>query len=190
MKKIFLVAAVLCCTLFSSRLLAQPFIGEIKMFAGNYAPQGWAFCNGQLLPINQNQALFAILGTTYGGNGQTNFALPDLRGRVPVHFGSGPGLQPYTLGQTGGSEYITLLTSNLPPHSHPILAETAAGTTASPVNAYMANTGAVDREYAATFNTTMGSTGSTGGALPVPIVQPYTTVNFIIALQGVFPPQQ
>lgn len=189
MKKFMLAGMLLFCMVYSSKMYAQPYLGEIKMFAGNFAPQGWAICAGQLLPINQNQALFAILGTTYGGNGQTNFALPDLRGRVPVGTGTGPGLSAYGLGQIGGTESNTLLTSNLPPHSHSILAEVTAGTTASPANAYMANTGAVDREYAATFSTTMGNTGLTGGAIPVNNVQPYVTINFIIALQGIFPTQ-
>lgn len=190
MKKIIVAVSLLFCTLFGFRAQAQtPYIGEIKMFAGNFAPQGWAICSGQLLSIAQNTALFSILGTTYGGNGQTTFALPDLRGRVPVGMGQGPGLSSYMLGQAAGSETITLLTSNLPAHSHPVLAEVTPGTTASPANAYLANTGAVDREFAATNSITMGNTGSVGNNIPVDNIQPYVTINFIIALQGIYPSQ-
>jgi microcystin-dependent protein len=191
MKKLIIASAFLFCTLFSFRVKAQDaYIGEIRMFAGNFAPQGWAKCEGQLLPIAQFQALFSLLGTTYGGNGQNNFALPDLRGRVPMGVGTGPGLPQYVLGQTGGTVNNTLTTDNLPPHQHAILAEVAAGTTASPTNAYLANTGAVDREFATTSSTTMGSTGPVGNGVPVNNMQPYTTLTFIICLQGIYPTQQ
>lgn len=190
MKKKLLFAALFFCSFVASKVHAQtPYIGEIKMVAFNFAPNGWAKCEGQLLPISQNQALFALLGTTYGGNGTTNFALPDLRGRVPVGTGQGPGLTPRAIGETGGSENNTLVTSNLPPHNHAILAETGLGTTSVPTGAFLANTGSVDREYATTNNTTMGSTGVTGSAAPVNNMQPYLSVTYIIALQGIFPTQ-
>src|SRR5437899_12703586 len=115
-----------------------PFIGEIVMFAGNFAPRGWAFCNGQILSIAQNTALFSILGTTYGGNGQTTFALPDLRGRVPMHPGQGPGLTNHTLGEVAGSETTTLLSSNMPQHTHALNCNSAAGTQPSPSSGFLA----------------------------------------------------
>src|SRR5664279_4089451 len=125
----------------------DPLLASILIFAGNFAPRGWALCNGQLMAINQNQALFSLLGTTYGGDGFTTFALPDLRGRVPIHMGQGPGLSNYIIGQTGGSENTTLLPTNLPPHTHPLIATSEPGSTSDPTNAYLGNTGALDREY-------------------------------------------
>ncbi|WMX13636.1 MULTISPECIES: phage tail protein [unclassified Aureispira] len=167
----------------------DPFIGEIIMFGGNFAPRGWAFCDGQLLPIAQNSALFSILGTTYGGDGRTTFALPDLRGRVAIHPGNGPGLSDYRLGQKGGTETVTLTTNQIPSHNHMINVNNSAGTTNDPTNHFLANTGAFDSEYGTTANTIMNSNalGHTGGGQSHTNIQPYCCVNFIIALQGVFP---
>jgi microcystin-dependent protein len=170
--------------------MSEPFLGEIRMFGGNFAPRGWALCNGQILPIAQNTALFSLLGTTYGGNGQTTFALPNLQGRVPIHFGQGPGLSPYTLGQSSGSENVTLLTSQLPAHNHTINA-TQSATTNDPSGAVPANEAASRTMIygGAPDGTVMNPSmcGTTGGNQPVPILQPYLCVNFIIALEGIYP---
>ncbi len=168
----------------------EPFIGSIVMFAGNFAPQGWALCNGQLLPIQQNTALFSILGSTYGGDGRTTFALPDLRGRVPVHPGQGPGLSPYVEGQAGGTEAVTLTVSQLPAHSHPVNCSNTAASRggATPVGSVPAVTNGAD-VYSTTPNAQMlpQMIGIAGGSQPAPIVQPYLGINFIIALVGIFP---
>ena len=167
-----------------------PILGEIKMFAGNFAPQGYAFCNGQLLPIAQNAALFSLLGTTYGGDGQTTFALPDLRGRAPIHAGNGPGLTNRNLGQTGGAETNTLTVAQLPAHNHSVVAVSTPGNQTSPTNNLPADTNLFDNEYSnASGNTTMNSSmiGNTGNGQPVDNMQPYTTIHYIIALQGIFP---
>jgi microcystin-dependent protein len=167
-----------------------PYIAAILLFAGNFAPRGWAFCQGQILSIAQNTALFSLLGTTYGGNGQTTFALPDLRGRVPIHPGAGPGLPNYTLGEMAGSPSTTLLITNLPAHNHTLTAFSEAGDTAAPAGALLANTGALDKEYKTTGSAvTMGPTaiGVTGGSQPFNIMQPYLALNYIIALEGIFP---
>lgn len=168
----------------------ETFLGEIRMFAGNFAPTGWAFCQGQLLPIAQNTALFSLLGTTYGGDGRTTFALPDLRGRVPVGFGQGPGLSYKDLGQQFGTETVTLTTAQMPAHSHTVNAVNSEGNQNLPTNSLPANTKALDKEYSdAASNTTMksGMIGITGSSQPVNISQPSLGVNFIIALQGIFP---
>lgn len=170
----------------------EPYIGEIRMFAGNFAPNGWAKCEGQTISIAQNTALFSLLGTTYGGNGVTTFNLPDLRGRVPMHTGQGPGLSARTLGEQGGAESVTLTVNNLPPHSHALNASTATGSSNVPTGAVLSNTGALDKEYTAGApNTQLNSSsiGATGNNVPVPVVQPFTTVTFIIALQGIYPSQ-
>lgn len=161
------------------------------MFAGNFAPRGWAFCNGQIMPISQNTALFSLLGTTYGGNGTTNFALPNLQSRVPMHWGQGPGLSPYVLGQQAGTENVTLLQNNLPAHTHAVNAVNSGGNQASPAGNLPAieSTG-TSLDYAnGSPNTTMHPQmiGATGSNIPFPIIQPYLTVSFIIALQGIFP---
>jgi microcystin-dependent protein len=164
--------------------VSEPFIGEIVLFAGNFAPRGWALCNGQLLPIAQNTALFSILGTTYGGNGQTTFALPDLRGRAAIHSGQGPGLENYELGQSGGEETVTLNVNQLAPHQHAQPATSAEETTNRPTNAVPAKGGV----YAgASDGTTMAPTTVSGSGQPHDNRSPYLTVNFIIALEGVFP---
>lgn len=190
MRKTYLLAVLLITLTFPLKALAQdPYMAEIRMFAGNFAPRNWAFCDGSILPIASNQALFSLLGTTYGGNGITTFALPDLRGRVPIHTGNsqGPGLSPYALGQIGGNESVQLAVANLPAHSHAIAASTSAGTTSSPAGAYPANTGSLDKEYTNTPNTLMAPMGNAGSNMPLSIMQPYTGVNFIICTAGIYP---
>jgi microcystin-dependent protein len=163
----------------------DPFLGEIRMFGGNFAPQGWATCDGQILPIAQNTALFSLLGTTYGGNGQTTFALPDLRGRLPVHIGGG-----LTIGQAGGSETVILTTTNLPAHTHTANAASAA-TTLSPAGQYWAaDPGANVAPYAAAPDgRVMSGTaiGAQGGNQPHANMQPFLAVTLIIALEGIYP---
>ncbi|MDR3539659.1 MAG: tail fiber protein [Desulfosporosinus sp.] len=175
---------------------ADPFLGEIDLVPYTYAPAGWAFCEGQILPINQNSALFALIGTTYGGNGQTTFALPDLRGRVPMGVGQGPNLSNYILGQTGGTESVTLTNNNIPMHTNVINATTSPGTTATPgSNENLAQPTTPDRQeidiYASNpVNTSLApnSVGSSsGGSQPISIQQPYLGLHYIIALQGIFP---
>ena len=160
--------------------MAQPFLGEVKIISWNFAPRGWAFCNGQLLPINQNQALFSILGTTYGGNGTTTFALPNLQGRVPVYVGQG-----LTLGQSGGEQTHTLTQPEMPAHTHIPSANKGAANQGLPANNFWSATGS----YAAQPNNTMNPTGTTanGGSQPHDNMSPYLVLNFIIALQGIFP---
>ncbi|MFN2537169.1 MAG: phage tail protein [Mycobacteriales bacterium] len=165
--------------------MSEPFIGEIIMFGGNFAPRGWALCNGQLLPIAQNTALFSLLGTTYGGNGQTTFALPDLRGRVPLHPGQGPGLSSHSLGEAGGTETHTLSINELPVHDHGLPGFSGRQTTNVPTGAVPAHGG--NYAAASSANVAMGRSAATGGAQPFSIVQPYLGVNFIIALEGIYP---
>lgn len=174
--------------------ISDPTIGEISMFAGNFAPRQWAFCDGQLLAINSNQALFSILGTTYGGDGRTTFGLPDLRGRLPLHVGTGPGLPTYRLGQKGGHASVTLTENQLPQHSHTatLHGETAAGDKGSPLGNMLAGT--TSKPYAAPNakdNIAMGpesvTVSAAGGGQPFDSMNPYLGVNFIIALTGQFP---
>jgi microcystin-dependent protein len=182
----------------------DPFLGEIKMVGFNFAPNGWAICDGSLLAISQNTALFSLLGTTYGGDGIRTFALPDLRGRVPINAGTGLGLPTFVIGQSAGTENVSLLASNLPAHAHTIAPPVSNGnaTTGSPVNGYPALavtniTGGQRGETAATNTYAAGATsgqtqagyqsGATGNNLPVSVMQPYLVVNFIIALTGIFP---
>jgi microcystin-dependent protein len=187
----FILVLVFVTFLSANKVTAQtgPFLGQIAMFAGNFAPSGWALCDGQLLAISSNTALFSLLGTTYGGDGQTTFALPDLRGRAPIHAGQGTGLSDKRLGQRGGAEQVTLQVSNLPSHTHSLNASTATGTSNAPTGNVHADTSVFDKEYATTANTAMGTEtiGNTGGGVPVDIVQPYLTINYIIALDGDFP---
>ncbi len=178
----------------------EGYIAEIRMFAGNFAPRNWAFCHGQILSIAQNTALFSLLGTTYGGNGQTTFALPDLRGRVSVGTGQGPGLSDYQLGQVSGAENTTILVTNMPAHTHGFSAnasmacQTGAGTADSPASNIPAGS-ASDENYAAAAatNATMapftvsGTTANAGGSQPFSNVQPCLTMNYIICLFGIFP---
>lgn len=170
--------------------MSQPFLGEIKIFALNFAPKGWAYCNGQTLSISQNTALFALLGVTYGGNGTTTFAVPDLRDRVAIHRGSGPGLSNYTQGQTGGANAVTLTTNNIPAHTHTlsVVANTGA-TQSSPVGARFAPAVAGLGSVYSGAGAITGSTAalpSQGGAAHSN-EQPYLTLAFCIALQGIFP---
>ena len=174
----------------------SPYIGSIVMFAGNFAPRGWALCEGQILPIAQNTALFSILGTTYGGNGQTTFALPDLRGRVPVGQGQGPGLSPYVLGEMTGVETVALLPNEMPAHSHNVQVSTGQADTATANSNYLANSvGSLAGDPVAvnTYNGTPSgflggaSISMTGGSLPHDNIQPSLCINFIIALNGIFP---
>ncbi|KAB2898010.1 MAG: phage tail protein [Burkholderiaceae bacterium] len=175
--------------------MSEPFIGEIVLFAGSFPPRGWAFCQGQILSIAQNTALFSILGTTYGGNGQTTFGLPDLRGRVPMGTGQGPGLDPVVLGEIQGTNNVTLTTANLPAHVHSTPgapATTAVGTLQNPAaGAVLAGSNQRNAQYASGgSNVNLASGGSTGPAgsnIPVPIVQPSLGLNYIIAIQGIFP---
>lgn len=162
-------------------MTGNPVLGTIGMFAGNFAPRGWAFCNGQLLSINSNESLFSILGTNYGGDGRSTFGLPDLRGRVSVHAGDsiGPGLSNRPLGQRAGSETNTLSVSNLPPHSH-----TVQGTE----QAQGSGNASIVTEKANTAQTTM-TTNDAGGGQPINNMQPYLAVNFCIALEGIYPPR-
>jgi len=168
--------------------MSEPFLGQIILFAGNFAPVGWAFCEGQLLPISQNAALFAILGTTYGGNGTTTFALPDLRGRFPIGPGQGPGLTNHILGETGGSETLTLTISQLPSHTHQLIGTANAATTGNPTGQVLANSrDAIYGSASTTVNLSTASIGTAGSNLPSEIMPPYQGLNYIIALQGVFP---
>ena len=176
--------------------MPDPFLGEIRMFAGTFAPRNWAYCNGQLLPINQNQALFSLLGTTYGGDGRTTFALPDLRGRVPVHNGAsaGPGLPEVRLGERGGNNEVTLNTNQMPAHSHPVNGASANADSTSPTdNVPAVPFDGVNNEPnvygTGTPDVTMAADviGETGGTDPVDVRQPFLGIHYIIALQGVFP---
>ena len=173
--------------------MSDQFVGEIRAFPFNFAPKGWAMCNGQLLSISQNTALFSLLGTTYGGDGKSNFALPNLQGRVGIHMGQGPGLSNYVEGQTGGEENHTLLLSEMPVHAHAVNGNANAANTDSLSNAFPASTAATGgNTYSnATDGTTMnpGVIAPAGGGLPHNNLQPYLTLNYCIALQGIFPPR-
>lgn len=164
--------------------MGQPYVGEVRMFAGNFAPAGWMFCEGQLLPIWENETLFQLIGTTYGGDGENTFALPDMRGRVPVHQGNG-----LILAETFGVEEVTLTVNQIPAHSHPLLASAANGSQANPANARLASS-TVIRPYAPeapAANMAASAVGPVGGSQPHTNFQPYLCVNFIISLFGIFP---
>ncbi|MBA9084185.1 microcystin-dependent protein [Fontibacillus solani] len=165
--------------------MSEAYVGEIRMFAGNYAPQGWALCNGQILSIAENEVLFMLLGTTYGGDGQTTFALPDLQGRIPIHRSTN-----YALGAKDGTETVTLTTNQLPAHTHLAHTSSATGDTASPANMIWANTAA--NTFAASGTTVpmnLSSLSSTGNNMPHDNLMPSTTISFIISLYGIFPQQ-
>jgi microcystin-dependent protein len=170
--------------------MADPFLGEIRMFGFNFAPSGWAMCNGQLLSISQNTALFSLLGTFYGGNGVTTFALPNLQSSVAIHQGEGPGLSPYVIGQIGGSENVTLTQNQMPSHNHLVQCNTGGGNQASPASGYPAveSTG-TSLDYSNAAGSTMNAAmiENAGGSQPHPNIQPFLVVNFCIALQGIFP---
>lgn len=172
--------------------MADPFIAEIRIFAGNFAPAGWAFCDGQLLPVSQNTALFSLLGTTYGGNGMTTFALPDLRGRAPMHPGTGQGLTPRTLGETGGTERVTLDASQLPAHGHTLALPAVNGPATSPEPEGKLPASAGENTFSAEGTPTNMSASALApayGGGSHNNLQLYLTLNFIIALQGVYPPR-
>ena len=171
--------------------MSSPFIGEIRMFGGNFAPLGWAFCDGSLQPIAQNDALFSLIGTTYGGDGQTTFALPDLRGREPIHAGTGPGTSTRTLGEAGGTETVTLTPTQLPLHAHTAMADPAEGTATSPGGRTWAASTATLPYTASAANTTMnaGALAPAGGSQPHENMTPFLTVTFIVSLFGVYPSQ-
>jgi microcystin-dependent protein len=172
--------------------MADPFMAEVRVFGFNFAPRGWAFCNGQLLPIAQNTALFSLLGTTYGGNGQTNFALPDLQGRACMHPGQGPGLSSRDLGEIGGQETVTLLTAQIPSHTHALQGSNAPSSNATPANNVLGRGAAGLLAYAPPGNPTpMAATaiGNQGGSQPHNNLMPYVVLNLCIALQGVYPPR-
>ena len=164
--------------------MAQPYVGEIRMFAGNFAPAGWMFCEGQLLPISENETLFQLIGTTYGGDGQETFALPDLRGRLPIHQGNG-----YVLAETGGAEEITLTISQMPAHSHALLASTDFAQETNPDGKVFARTPSMDSYLldTPTDNMNPALVTSIGGSQPHSNFQPYLCVDFIISLFGMFP---
>lgn len=163
--------------------MAQPYVGEIRMFAGNFAPAGWMFCEGQLLPISENEVLFQLIGTTYGGDGQSTFTLPDLRGRLPLHMGNG-----FVLAETGGAEEITLTAQQIPAHSHPMLASNDIPTGSSPKDNMTGQAAAkLYRLGDPTVQLDAQSVGPTGGSQPHTNFQPYLCVDFIISLFGIFP---
>jgi microcystin-dependent protein len=167
--------------------MGEPYVGEIRIFAGNFAPAGWMFCEGQLLPISENETLFNLIGTTYGGDGQSTFALPDLRGRIPVHVGGGK-----ILAETGGVEQVTLTVNQIPIHNHPLLGSSAVGAQSSPVGNFYAASGTqlyADPPVAAPIAMKAGLVGATGGSQPHDNFAPYLCVDFIISLFGRFPHQ-
>jgi microcystin-dependent protein len=164
--------------------VAQPYVGEIRMFAGNFAPAGWMFCEGQLLPISEYETLFNLIGTTYGGDGQSTFALPDIRGRVPLHQGNG-----FTLAETGGAVEVTLTVQQVPSHPHAYLASQNVGTLQSPTNAVIAQSTLAKMYIQDTADQALAanSISATGGSQPHENLQPYLCVDFIISLFGIFP---
>lgn len=164
--------------------MGQPYVGEIRIFAGNFAPAGWMFCEGQLLPISEYETLFQLIGTTYGGDGQSTFALPDLRGRLPLHQGNS-----FILAETGGAEEITLTVNQISAHSHPLLASTNIANQSSPANNVLAQSSSADLyiEDTPTANLAATAITSVGGSQPHTNFQPYLCVNFIISLFGIFP---
>jgi microcystin-dependent protein len=164
--------------------MAQPYVGEIRMFAGNFAPAGWMFCEGQLLPISENETLFQLIGTTYGGDGESTFALPDLRGRIPIHQGNG-----FILAETGGSEEITLTVNQIPVHTHPMLASADTNNTVNPAGNVIGATQSATPYFATGPDTNLSpqAVGAVGGNQPHTNFQPYLCVDFIISLFGIFP---
>jgi microcystin-dependent protein len=174
--------------------MADPFVAEIRIFPFNFAPKGWAWCDGQLLPLSQNTALFSLLGTTYGGNGKSNFALPDLQGRAPMHPGQGPGLSLHDLGETGGSETVSLLESEIPSHAHTMMASSDVADNNAPAGKMPAKPAGRGNNLYITTNTPLvamspNALAPAGGDQPHNNMQPYLTFYFCIALQGVFPPR-
>ncbi len=172
--------------------MSTPFVGEIRMFAGSFAPQDWMFCEGQLLPISENETLFTLIGTTYGGDGQQTFALPDLRGRVPIHMGNGAGLSNRIIGEMSGVETVTLNTNQIPAHSHTFLGTSSTASATSPANNVVAAPSSVDlyRPTAVPAAAMAANAlGVQGGSQPHENMQPFLCVSFIISLFGIFPNQ-
>jgi microcystin-dependent protein len=171
--------------------MSDPYIGEIRMFGGNFAPVAWAFCQGQLMSIAQNEALFTLLGTTYGGDGQETFGLPNVASRIPMHFGKGPSIsQTYQIGEAAGVESVTLTTQQIPVHNHAMLASGANGQQPQPQNAYLAQTNPGFPYVAAStpvINFNAGALAPVGGSQPHENLQPFLVVTFIISLYGIFP---
>jgi microcystin-dependent protein len=172
--------------------MADPFVAEIRIFPFNFAPNGWAFCDGQLMPLSQNTALFSLLGTTYGGDGKSTFALPNLQGRAPMHPGQGPGLSPHTLGEAGGNGTVTLSESELPAHSHAMMAQSSLATSKTPTGNTLARPGKGQTYAPASANVVAMANQAlapAGSQAPHNNMMPYLTFHFCIALQGVFPPR-
>ena len=173
--------------------MSDPYVGEIRMFGGNFPPMGWAFCDGSILSIAENDVLFSLIGTTYGGDGQTTFALPDLRGRMPIHQSQGPGTSNRIIGQPGGSESVTLLVSQLPAHNHTALANAGSGNADTPTGTYWSGS-ATTPQYVpgdqANTNMNTAAIGSNGQSQPHDNMQPFLAVSFIIALNGIYPSQR
>jgi microcystin-dependent protein len=172
--------------------MGTPYIGEIRMFGSNFPPVGWAFCNGQLMPISENEALFQLIGTTYGGDGQANFALPDLQCRIPLHTGTNPGTGTnYPLAEVAGVENVTLTTPQIPVHNHTLVAATSVGSTTAPAGNFVAAPNGVNMyfPFAATAAMNAASIGSNLGGQPHDNMMPFLAVSFIISLFGLFPPQ-
>jgi microcystin-dependent protein len=172
--------------------MSNPFVGEIRMFGGNFAPAGWAFCDGSSIPISENDTLFNLIGTTYGGDGQSTFALPDLRGRIPIHQGQGPGIsQSYVIGQSAGVEAVTLTTQQIPAHNHNMSASTAAATNPSPSGNILAASPTIASYVidVAGPQLASGAVQGTGGSQPHENLMPFQCISFIISLSGVFPSQ-
>lgn len=169
--------------------MSEPFVGEIRMFAGNFAPRGWAYCDGQLLAVSQNDALFSLLGTIYGGDGRTTFGLPDMRGRIPIHAGNGPGLSTRRLGAKGGTEKETITVNQIASHTHPLRGTDDSGNTASPAGNAPAKSTTVDAYIDGTpsANLAAGAVTSVGGGQDHTNIMPYLCIHFIIALFGIYP---
>ncbi len=171
--------------------MADPFVGEIRMFGGNFAPAGWAFCDGSALSVFDYDVLFLLIGTTYGGDGQSTFKLPDLRGRIPIHQGTGAGLSSRILGEAAGSEIVTLTTGQLPIHTHAVAVNTSSATTGAPSSSVLLAQAGVDMYIADTPSVDLSpqSVGNAGGSQPHANIQPFLCINFIISLFGIFPSQ-
>lgn len=172
--------------------MSDPFVGEIRMFGGSFAPAGWAFCAGQLMPISENDTLFNLIGTTYGGDGQETFGLPDLQGRIPIHAGQGPGIsQNYQLGEKAGVESVTLTSQQIPIHNHAFVASTSAANSTTPVNQVIAQSAQRAVYYEAPTTTALAATAISpvGGSQPHDNMMPFLVVTFIISLFGIFPSQ-
>ena len=171
--------------------MSQPYVGEIRMFAGNFAPAGWNFCQGQLIAISENDTLFTLIGTTYGGDGQSTFALPNLSSRLPIHQGQGGGLSNYVIGESGGVENVTLNTNQIPAHLHVMAAATSLANTTNPTNAILGASTTVTAFFGdpPSQNMNVAAISSMGGNQPHSNIQPYLVLNFIISMFGIFPSQ-